>query len=263
MKKIQYFVHSADLGDLLFTTPLLRALNGSGELILEAHIKTKRASQLYTEMADIKFVDPPLPFNLTISTWNTIEHKSQQILNRFNLGDSNPIPYVKLPNEEELIKRGKEVLRDIVNPIYVNFETRAFNESSDPITYYRVPSVELVNYIILLLKANGYTPVAFPASKESHRVIPGIKYIYGLDLLTLAGCVKTIGKYVGIDSGTLHLSLAVGGKALGIVPPSHDIAFPHRVYLWLPEMWKYEEQRANYYVFGNPLNSLQKQINNL
>jgi hypothetical protein len=245
---ISYFIHSADLGDLLFSTALFKHNIGS-EMILEDHPKTRYASRLYSEFVNVRFVPNPLPFDQTINTWRIDRHKSQQILDRFNLGHLDCIPYIKIPEENKRILKAKKDLSYIKNPVYVNFETRAFNQSSDPITYYRVPPPEVVGIVVDILKAYGYTPVAFPVSPESHRKINGIEYIYGVDLLDLAAYCKVIGKYIGIDSGTLHLMLAVGGKTIGIVPPSHDIAFPHPVYLWLSNVWTQQPCRAIYKEF--------------
>lgn len=76
-----------------------------------------------------------------------------------------------------------------------------------------------------------------------HKLLEGAVDLRGLRLRDAAAAYARIGHYIGIDTGDMHLALAVGATCDVAVPPSCG-DYRH-------DMWHYKSDRIRYYSFDD------------
>lgn len=77
---------------------------------------------------------------------------------------------------------------------------------------------------------------------QSHfRPLNGTVKLLGLDVRKMAALMKAIGIYVGVDTGEMHMAMAVGCKCF-VARPSDCVDYPY-------SMWQYNEPNMNYFGF--------------
>ncbi len=224
------------LGDSLCLTPLFKKEKGVVTMLLNP--KTEKVlSKIYDGIADVEFVDNPVP---ACPETNEDVCYSQRILNHFNIRDVNAIPFVKVRPEE--LEWAKEFLKNYPNPIA--FNPTVGSPTGHPLADYRVIPNQLAQRIVKSLDSLGLTVLHFGLSSNYQKFENTIP-ILDLTIRQLIACYFVIGRYVGADTGDYHLMLATGGLATVWVPPSiwH---YNHKKHLYFSYAWKDEPPRVTY-----------------
>jgi ADP-heptose:LPS heptosyltransferase len=127
------------------------------------------------------------------------------------------IPFIYTDTEK--FEQAKQKIKHIKNPIAVKINC------SNKWKHIREYNFEYVKNHIQKLISMGYTPIQFGIS-DNYTHIDGCIPMIDLNLEDLAALYKAIGLYFGTDTGDFHLMLAVGGKAVVMVPeishPKYD-----------------------------------------
>lgn len=218
-------IWGCNLGDTLWVTPLARYLP-PGEMIVQmlGHDARSRATAPILEgLCPVEWVEkttetPKFPFR---------GHVTQRILAAYGFRDKPSIPRVLLKIEEMVW--AYDYLRELgCGPDTVAF-TNHNSGSGDP-TNYRAHYVRPPSEVIKTLarfwgggkgKVIQFGPAPTFHDKDPFDPIPNAIQVRGLSVRQLAACYHVIGKLISGDSGDYHLMLAVGGKAVCLVPP-HD-----------------------------------------
>ena len=213
---------AGSLGDWLSLTPLLIARPNSTVIAKESP-HTRQFARLYEGLAEVKFTDENIPHTLETDEELCF---SQRVLNYYKVDNVNAIPKIFLREDE--IEWARKFLEQYQNPVVINNTVGGATSSkpdSDLSNYRRWPDV-LTKDIIAALKLNNHTVLRFGTKTIQSNIysnydeFENVINIPDLNLRQLAACYSVIGKYVGTDTGDMHLMLAVGGSCEVFVPPS-------------------------------------------
>lgn len=237
-----YTIESADLGDNLFVTPVLRARRGATIQMRDCP-RSRNTANIYDMIGSTAFSSDA---RTQVKWWHPDEHKAVRILREVGLSGADPLPFVEL-SQAELVAAAQVVL-PFTRPILVSLSVRV---PDTEVGRYRSPTPEMAQSIVTTLIEAGYQPVLLCREGPSPTArLSGVTYLEGIPLRVMLACSQLIGRYCGVDSGPLHAMLAVGGKVLGLVPQSHDTLLPHGCYLWSGDaIWRGRKPRASYLTF--------------
>jgi hypothetical protein len=229
------------LGDNLQITPLFKYFtNATLEIINNDY--GKDLSAVYETIANkIEFKEKPIRQEVFFSKYGNPERSEPlrngalNYLTIFGIeNEVSPIPKINL-NQEEL-KKTEEKLAKYKNPIAL-------------VTYgggYKKHDVLQQYPEYRLLEKNKWQFIV----NELSKTYSVIHFFKGDNLMQLENCIEInnlsiyelkhyfaiIKKYLGIDTGSYHLMLAVNGFAHVIVP---DLSWQHQ---YCPSNWQYEER---------------------
>jgi hypothetical protein len=224
-----------NLGDNLWLTPLFKY--GIAKKIIMVDNKVCRSiAKIFEGIADVEYGNPD---EHCPKSPDKI-HKAAAHLKYFG-NNKSCIPFVKLKETE--IEQAKIILKDIKNPIAVNFTTSS--AGADWCASQRVMNQDQINFLVNNILDLGFTPVNIGLSYNT-KEISGVVNILDLDLRLTAACYHIIGKYTGTETGCPHLMLAVGGRILVYHPNPCDICYQTWKYHFTEEYWIDEPCRAKY-----------------
>lgn len=238
------------MGDNLQITPIFKYFYNSTIEIINNDYGRDLAS-LYDGLANIQFKDNPIKQEESFKLYGYPERSLWSNNAAFNYLSIfgieklvSPIPFIKLNLSK--LQKSKQKLSVYKNPIVVVTYGRGINTINDDHARYRLPSYENWQFLINKL-SEKYTVLHY--SKEQ----PLIKFnncieINGLTIDELKHDFTVISKYVGVDTGSYHLMIAVGGFTHVIVP---KLSWEHQYYppnwQYPPELWWNEPVRVKYY----------------
>ena len=242
-----------NLGDCLYLTPAINALNESGkEVVIQMHdnAKCREVSAIFKNLARVDFVDNPTERVFMLSDERT--HCAQKTLNYFNINSANCIPKIKLTEDE--IAFAQKYLAKFNNPIILNNDNLGSNDPLNHCAIYRRPPEKLMQYIADYFRLMGYTVLQFGPKQDiwesgfrTFSPLNRVVHIRDLDLRQTAACFAVIKKIITGDTGLYHLMLSVGGKAVTFHPPENKrMGYEFWGLHYTPDLWKDEKPRVKY-----------------
>lgn len=250
-RQIIYGSQGGGLGDNLQITPLFKYFTNSTIEIIDNNYGRDIAA-VYEGLADIIFKERPI---LQEEAWKRYGDASKSkplrngalnYLTIFGIEDEvSPIPQVKLN------KKGLEwadyFLRPYFNPIALVTYGRGVAEPDDDHAKFRLLNPSHWQYLINEL-SKRHTLLHFSRGKSLLKFKNCIEINF-LNLWQLKHVFARIKKYLGVDTGSYHLMLAVGGIAHVLVPESSwDYQYYGPNWQYSPELWRKEQLcRVKYY----------------
>lgn len=228
------------LGDNLQITPLFKYFNNATLEIIDNDYG-KDLSSVYETIAKIEFKEKPIKQEVFFSKYGNpqlsmpLRNGALNYLTIFGIEDEvSPIPKVNL--DIQAIEKAKQKLFNYKNPIALVTYGGGYkkNDVSQIYPEYRLLAQEKWQFIVDQLNQK-YTVLHFFKGENLIKLKNCIE-INNLSIYELKHYFAVIGKYLGIDTGSYHLMLAVGGFAHVIVP---DLSWHHQYY---PPNWQYAEE---------------------
>lgn len=190
------------IGDTLTITPLVEALRGKA--ILKMPVAMSHLAPLFTKICPVLFTDdyPVFKHESHDGVWHMAESK----LRAFGKWPSPIEPTIRITAEET--QWARKELGDI-NPI-------AFVPTCKPEwAHIRQRPPEFWKDYIDLLRSK-FTVLQFGLRDYP----PLTSRLVGYSIRQIAALYSVIGRYIGVDTGDVHMMLGVGGKALVFNPPA-------------------------------------------
>ena len=203
------------LGDILLMTAPCKYRNDITVILPK---NQSRYSFIFDDIANVQLVDTPPSGGCGVGDGTFVE----RLLRYCGLEGVDTTPQIKV--KQEYIDKAKDLIKDIHNPIIFK------PTCSKHWAHIRQPSTDYWNL------SSEYTNILCGTS-DNDLNFNGIKLL-DLDLQTLSGLYSIVGKYVGVDTGDMHLMLAVGGVCEVHVPPSGN-EYNHNE-------WHYRNDRVRY-----------------
>jgi hypothetical protein len=243
-------IWGCNLGDTLWVTPLTRYIDDVVVQMLGHDARSRSTAQILDNLCEVEWVKST---GETPKTYGQI-HVTQRILQAYGHGGKPSIPRVVLMSEE-IIWALKFLREQGVNPVHAVAITNHNSGSGDPTNaraHYVRPPRDVIQTLARFWKAAGYSVVQFGPAPTFHDRDPfdpleGTIQIRGLSVRQLAACYHVIGKWIGGDTGDVHLMLAVGGKAAMLHPPHSEAwGYLHWDLLYDKVCWGEERPRVHY-----------------
>ena len=244
------------LGDCLFITPALQALNYTHNAVeMRPDLQCRQVSKIFDGLATVVFTYVPRE-RLYITNKNKV-HSALRVLQSLGLENYSCIPKINLKQEE--IDWAKNYLRDYNcdKVIVITNDNLGANDPTNYCAQYKRPPVELMQGIADCLIGLGYTILQFgpkldewPGKIPTFTPLKGAIPIRDLEIREQAACFSIIKKIISGCTGLFHLGISVGAKCVCFHPPNND---QFQYYNWdlhyLSELWKNEPIRAKYIDF--------------
>ncbi len=209
------------LGDALTITPVAKQLGPRCRLQLPH--KLAYYGELFRGLCSVQLVEdfPVWPGN------PKHEHQATYKLRHLGLNPADNLPVVRLSDVEKLWGYDTEAL------YAAGSDTIAFC----PTCASQWPNrQQLIAYWESFFKGETRTILQF--GRTDYPLLPGAVRMPFYNLRELAAVYSAIGTYVGVDTGDLHLMLAVGGRCFA--------ACPEASHYYDPREWHYNNQRVVY-----------------
>jgi len=225
MIKVGTFAGSCGMGDVLMLTAVCKKTPA----IIELHPKAEKYLRFFKgitegyKITETPFTTPDVGTGLF----------TQTKLRYYGLPTDDHLPYVRVYPED--IEEGKRLVSQYNNPIVFVANT-ANNASKER----ELPQIFWQSVIDKLSKS--FTILQFGISSnftEYKNTVP----LKDLSIESLIQYYAVTGKYIGVDTGDMHLMLAVGGKCFVAYPPSPR-GKEHTN--WYTSHWHYNHDRINY-----------------
>lgn len=219
---------AGSFGDIISATTIFRS-GRKGSLTLTDEPRLRRIAPLFSNTCEIHFI-PAVKQQLPLAGWGSM---SKRILAGQGIVDYG-IPEIIVSPEN--LSWAREWLKDKPKPIIINGVTGT-NQSDHPLKNYRKIPRPIMEDIVKTLIQLGCTPLSFGV-KDNVEIFGNEISTPDLPIDKVAAIYVLAGKYVGCDTGDYHLMVAVGGKALVLVPPSaahYDYRLHHYTYDCFPE----------------------------
>tara|TARA_R110000822_G_scaffold41701_1_gene113452 strand:- start:406 stop:1116 length:711 start_codon:yes stop_codon:yes gene_type:complete len=218
--------NSSGLGDVLLLTPLCREFPDSTvELTPEA---AGRFGSLFNGIANVRVTETP-----TITKDVGGGHFANRKLRGHGRGDVNYLPEIKLIDEE--IEWANKVISKYDNPIIFAPNTALRNKNQrefDPMKWQVViDHLSQTKTVLQFGMSSNFTPFNNTIMCKDN------------DVRQTAALYSSVGHYMGVDTGDMHLMLAVSGNVTVLVPNSKP-DYQH-------DQWHYKHPSAKYILFEN------------
>jgi hypothetical protein len=210
---------ASGLGDLIMLTPLCNVF--PGEVTVQIPTKAARFACIFDGVARVQLIDPPFK-SPRLGDGIYV----QQMLRAMGKPDASCVPRIALKDEE--IEQAREFLKPYPNPLVLVVNCAAHwkhMREFDPAKWQTVVDQIKDRYTILQFGvSSNFTPIA------------GTTPIKDLPIRQAAAVYHVAGKYIGVDTGDFHLTIAAGGKAIVVVPPSNPY-YDHQFWHIHPHYW--------------------------
>lgn len=246
-------IWGANLGDTLWVTPLARYEPGLVVEMLGNDARSRATAPILEHLCEVRFVDKTTETHKSTTSHN---HVTQRILEAHGHGGKPSVPRVILTAAE--IQWAIEFLhsKGVSDPrhsiAFTNHNSGSGDATNHRARYVRA-NPEVVKHLAAFWAQGGRNKVLQfgpdPKFYDNDPFDPlhGAIHIRGLSVRQLAACYHVIGRFVGSDSGDYHLMLAVGGKALCMVPrDSASWGYRHYDLLYDEVCWGGELPRVRY-----------------
>jgi hypothetical protein len=243
--------------------PFLSVLCRYKKVIVQCFNNTesiRRASILKYVANDIQIVDKYSEIN-TIESFHgkyNNEHFCKDLLSRVQdlSGEENLIPYVKLSKSE--IDYGLKFCSKFDKPVIIFNPIPGGYHLTCPTALYKMLDFKKWEEILFEL-SKKYTIIHVSRFENSIDFPYTIKNEdLSLNMRKLIAVLRISGKYVGIESGMLHLAIAAGAFCFSIIP--HNDGYHNGInwqnWIYTEDMWKFEPCRIKYYIFDEYKNIL-------
>ena len=140
------------------------------------------------------------------------------------------LPVMRLTDEE--IAKAREFLKPYPNPCVI--------KCSPQVTDARTPPLDIMTQIVR--QNPGVSFLSFGLSKNhakhnfAYVTTPGIHDFFDLPIREEAAIYHLVGRYIGVDSGTYHLALAVGCNCVVLCQEDHP-TYRWSLFHYGPECW--------------------------
>ena len=231
------------IGDSLTLTPLIEALGG--KVILKLPPTMEHIAPLFTDVCPVLFTEdyPVFKHYSHGGAW----HMGEAKLRAFNITDKPYLPVMRITTEEK--KDGQKYLDrfEFTKPLI------AFCPTCSQIwAHVRQLSPEYWQPYIDQLSVK-WQVIQF--GYESYPLLSGAFRFKGLKLRNIAILYSLIRRYIGVDTGDVHMMLAVGGSVLVLNPPKQP---GHN-----PKEWEYAGCLAARYVNPDDQDAVQAAVRRL
>lgn len=210
------------IGDSLTITPLIDRLQGKCVLKLPPEMET--IAPLFTDLCPIEFTDdhPEFVHESNNEQWHMAEAK----LRAFNLWPSDILPKMKITAKETTWAKQELSRANQIVFVPTCKKEWAYIRQQPP-EFWR-EYIQFLSRKFLVLQF-GYAdyPLIEPAVRMT-----------GYRIRQIAALYSVIGRYIGVDTGDVHMMLAVGGNCTVFNPPKQ----PRHI----PAEWEYPTLRAKY-----------------
>lgn len=235
----------ANLGDNLWLTPLLWSVENSVLTAID-HPHISSILPLFDGICEIELQKDVPGYKLDNNS-----HATEQIAAQLGITLKTKIPEIIVKPEE--VAWAKDFLKDYPNPIAMINDNIGANAPGNVAALYRRPPQHYIQEIATKL-SKTHTVLQFGVVDNfmgsTHKMftpLEGAVHIRGLPTRQLAALYHAIGKYIGGDTGDYHLMVAVGGKAIVLIPPNNPAAgYPYQRLLYKDEFWQ-GTPRVTYY----------------
>jgi hypothetical protein len=219
---------SSGLGDLLLLTAVLKY---KPELKVILHPSCKKFDFIFKGIcSDIEYTENLQNINFDIGDGLFAERKMRY----FGLHNLDCLPYIKDHKKNE--NKVKELLKNYDNPII-------FKPNCAP-RWKHLRQFEHEYWLPILDKiGKDYEILLFGVSDNFTDYNNVTTKFIDLDLELTSEIYRSVGKYIGVDTGDYHLMLSVNGKCEVHVPPSCDS--------YIHSQWHYKSERVKYIIKEN------------
>lgn len=217
---------SIGLGDILLFTPIIRQRPGT---ILRLPKSCERFIPLFKHTCEVVLSNLPLPNPVDTG----VGHHAIQKLRTLGLNTADYLPSIKLSEED--IDWAKNQIKGLKNPIAFNPFCRS------QWSHVREPANPLAWEDTLKKLSKKSDVVMFVYQNRKHDHLKVAKVFDGVSLVQQAALYHVIGRYFGVDTGDLHLMLAVGGTVTVMIP-DHQEQYRY-------DLWHYKSPRVTYINF--------------
>ncbi len=233
-----------NLGDNLILTPLLRT-GAFTRVQMPDDRTTRSAAQVYAGIAPVEFVPPGSITHIREMQGERI-HRAVAYLRVHHLENCNPIPWMVRTGDEMVW--AIRCLSDLMhqhgksNLLAVNFTT--MNAGGDRASAARAIPRHIAEHIVAAATARGYQCVNIGVS-SNHTPMPGVIDLLDLNVRQAAACYALIGRYVGGESGPVHLMIANGGRVIVLHPDIDPLYYPGWMCHYTDEMFATAREPVN------------------
>ncbi len=242
------FNNTASLGFNLQITPLL--WHKKCKVVLPNCQFSKKVAEIYKNLAEVEFSAGNLP---PLKMADTQENTCLRIMREHGLyGENVKIKIPKIFLSQGEIEWGRRFISKYNKPIVLIANNSGGNDPNNPFAQYLQGPHEIYEDICDFLLEKGYTVLQFGLSTNFYRngyssfnPIKGAIPILDLSIREEASCYYSIRNIISPETGTYHLMLAVGGKAIVIIPPETRF-FNYKTLLYTRECWNLESSRVLY-----------------
>ncbi len=212
------------MGDVLLLTALCKH---NHNCMIYLNSKAKKFSRFFRNICEDIVIADNMRDTLEEGQGSIIERKLRFI----GMEGANCLPYVDVTEEEKLM--GKQKISQYKNPIVFvpNCSINWKKKREAPPHIWQ----DIINSL-----SNKYTFLQFGISSNLTR-FKNTELILDLDMDELICYYAAIGKYIGVDTGDMHLMLAVGGQCRVLVPPTSP-EYSH-------SDWHYKSPKIRYVEF--------------
>ncbi len=225
-----------NLGDNLILTPLLRS--GLFDRVqMPDDATTRSAAQVYENLVPVEFV----PAVTHCGESKLQAHRALCYLNHYGLSNLSPLPWMRLTDAE--IEWARLFLAPYARPLAVNFTT--MNKGGDAASAARSIPDHVADFVVTEATKRGYQCLNLGVSRN-HTPRAGVIDILDLDVRKAAACYYHIGRYIGGESGPVHLMVANGGRVVVLHPDIDPLYYPGWMAHYTPEMFGGGPVRAHY-----------------
>jgi hypothetical protein len=223
---------SVGLGDLLLLTPICTEFPGT---VVQLPPRAERFAPLFHYLARVELTHNP------VCTPNVGDgHFAMRKLRAVGRGGASCIPRMAFAQEE--IDKARNFLARFENPVAVVVNCAP--------TWKHVREMDFARWQEIIDRlGDRHTLLQFGLSNNIHH-LRGVRPLLDLPVRDLACCFFVIGKYLGVDTGDMHLMLAAGGRVVALVPPSSPL-YEHDQWHYRPEYWGGQPPRIKYVLFDD------------
>jgi hypothetical protein len=207
------------LGDLIYLTPICHAF--PGEVIVQIPTKSERFAFLFDGIATVQLLDPPYK-----SPHIGAGHYITRMLRAMGKPEASVIPKINVsPADAE---KGRELLAPYPNPLILAVNCAAHWKAMrefDPAVWQEIVDRIKDRYTIIQTGlSSNFTPLR------------GTVQMLDIPVRDMTGMYHVAGRYLGVDTGDLFLTVAAGGRGIAVVPPSNPY-YDHAAWHLRPEHW--------------------------
>ena len=244
---IKLGLNGGSLGDALFLTPAIHALNDKKqEVIVQMYddSQCRAISTVFDGLCPVEFVSNPSKPLYHINQDKT--HYTQRVLNELGLSEYSCIPKISLDQKD--IDWAREYLKDYKNPLAIVADNSGNFDPSNHRAKYVCPRQSLIQQQVYDWTKEGFTVLyLISGNRKKFTQLYGSVLIAGLTIRQLAACYHVIGRLISGDTGNYHIALSVGAIALVLSPDeSIKMGYLYDELHYKPELWKNEPIRCRY-----------------
>lgn len=235
------------LSETMLLTPLFR-YNKNAIFHSPQTLDGKKIGSIFENMIDVLYTNEPIDMCDSIEKYGKVAEKSispheftiKKWMKIFNIEHDNLIPWLSFTEED--IEFAKHILNNldkqpiVINPFIGDYSPDKENPRMIDITLWQ----NLINDY-----KHKYT---FITLSDKHQILKNTMVIGNNTTFKQIGAIiKEAGLFLSIENGGFHVGVGSGAKCICVMkgfPMNGTVWMPN--FLYLDNMWKYEEKRVHY-----------------